>query len=85
MTNKLRTYNNEVLGNTYVLTSQIEAHIDALVEANPNLEKISDLPDSLVPTNTLYSIVLCYNLMYNILVASHLKEDGYPKQTTTIH
>lgn len=85
MTEKLRTYNHKALADTFVTVSQIEAHIDALLAANPNITKASDLPDSLVPTNTLYSIVLCYSVMYNILAASHLKEDGYPKQTTTIH
>jgi hypothetical protein len=82
---KLRTYDNKTLADIFVTASQIEATITKLLSNKEKIKGVTDLPDSLVPTGTLYELVLCYNALYTILSAEHLKEDAQHNSNNTIH
>lgn len=79
---KFRAYESKTLADTFVIVAQLEAQIEQLVEAG---NKIEDLPSSLIPTDRLYTILLCYGAMYNMLTAEHLLQDGAAKQTKSYH
>lgn len=84
MTTKLRVYDSKTLADNYAIATQFEHRLEQLVESN-NLEGISQLPDSVIPSSTLYALVLCYNVMYNILCEDQLIKDGHTKTSNIIH
>ena len=83
MTKKIATYNSEVISKHYIELLQIKHHIDETVQNS----KISyaDLPASIIPTETLYMVAVCYDLMYNSLLNYQLIKSGNMKQTNTLH
>jgi hypothetical protein len=82
---KVRVWDSKLLNDTFVTTTQIKAHIETLIQqvmTNP----LAELPHSMVPTQTLYEIVLCNDLMYNLLLDKELIETGNKKtDRTKIH
>lgn len=82
---KLRTYDSKALADVFVVSSQIEGTIARLLSSAEKIKSAHELPNSLIPTGTLYELVLCYNALYNILSAEHLKEDAQHKLTNTLH
>ena len=84
MTKKFRVYDTKVIVDTYAKTAQIEQTIADLLESNKEMG-VSELPISTVPTSTLYAIVVCYNIMFNMLEENHLVKDGHIKPSATIH
>lgn len=79
----LRTYNTKVLADTYNTTAQMQANIEKLLVDD---KTIMDLPNSLVPTDTLYAIVLCYDAMYKLLLDYDLVKTGNNKHSSsTLH
>lgn len=84
MTTKLRVYDSKTLADNYAIATQFEHRLEQLVESN-NLEGISQLPDSVIPSSTLYALVICYNVMYNILCEDQLIKDGHTKPSNIIH
>ena len=81
---KFRAYNSKLIADTYAITQQFQAKIEELVKANEGSD-VSDLPASVIPTDTLYAILLCYDVMYNTLCTEHLIKDAHIKPTGTIH
>lgn len=79
---KLRSYDSKVLADTFALAAQIESNIDEMLKEDITP---SDLPTSMLPTNLLYNIVVCYNVMYNMITEAHLIKDGHIKPSATIH
>lgn len=63
----------------------MQAQIEYLVETNEEVKSAADLPPSMIPTNTLQAILVCYDVMFNILQEDHLIKDGHLKPSTTIH
>lgn len=82
---KLRSYNSKVLADVYAIVMQMQSQIDNIVEANPEISSISGLPPSVVPTQTLQAILVCYDVMFNLLVTDHLIKDGHIKPSGIIH
>lgn len=82
--NKLRAYDSKLLADNYALASQFEYKLEQLVKSN-ELQSVAQLPDSVIPSATLYSLIICYNVMYNLLCADHLIKDGHTKPLNTIH
>lgn len=81
-----RAYDAQVLTDTYNVLSQMQQKIEGLIATSENIKDSSDLPNSLVPTNTLYSIALCYTAIYELLLADHLIKNGHHKiSTKTLH
>lgn len=81
---KIRAYDSKVLADTFALAAQIESNIDGMLAEGKNA-KAEDLPTSILPTQLLYNIVICYGIMYNLMTESHLIKDGHTKPSTTIH
>lgn len=82
---KLRLWEADLVNSTYVVTEQFKEQIASLID---NLEQgytIKDLPPSMVPTETLFHMVVCYAYMYEALLDEHLIATGNKKQTKTIH
>ena len=48
-------------------------------------QELKNLPMSLVPTDVLYDLMMCYHAMYNKLLEESLVQNGYPKTSTTKH
>jgi hypothetical protein len=84
MTKKFRAYDTKVIVDTFSQTAQIEQTITNMLESGENVS-LSDLPISTLPTSTLYAIVVCYNIMFNMLEEAHLIQDGHVKPSATIH
>lgn len=82
---KLRSYNSKVLSDVFAIVMQMQQEIDHIVEANPEITSISELPPSVLPTQTLQAILVCYDVMFNLLVTDHLIKDGHTKPSGTIH
>lgn len=82
---KLRSYNSKTLSDVFAIVMQMQAQIDTLIETNEEVKSAADLPHSMVPTNTLQAILICYDVMFNLLQAEHLIKDGHLKPTNTIH
>lgn len=83
MTNKLRAFDQKVLADNYSEVSQILAKIDSLVEQNPEVD-VAELPNSLVPTDLLYRIAICYTILYDELVKYELIRHGNPAKTSKL-
>ena len=80
-----RAFDSKILAATYNTLAQMQDNIETIVR-NSEVDGPEDLPHSLVPTQTLYEIALCYDVMYNLLVDDHLIKSGNPKHSsTTIH
>lgn len=45
----------------------------------------SPLPESVIPTEILYDIAVCYEAMYNKLLDEELTVAGYHKSNSTYH
>jgi hypothetical protein len=82
---KLRSYNSKTLADIYAIVMQFQSQIEHLVNTNEDVKDASDLPKSVIPTETLYAITICYDVMFNLLMAEHLIKDGHIKPSNTIH
>lgn len=81
---KFRAYDSKVLADTYAITQQFQSKIEELIDENKDVT-ISELPFSLVPTDTFYAILLCYDVMYHALCTEHLIKDAHTKPSGIIH
>lgn len=77
----IRSYNSKALAQTFEQTAQIQATIEQTAKD----AETDEFPASLIPTQLLYDIVNCYNVMYNTLTEAHLIKDGHIKPSATIH
>lgn len=84
MSKKIRVWDSKLLSSTFVILEQMQAGIAQIVR-NTNATSLNDLPNSMIPTITLYEISLCYELMYNKLLEYDLLNTGNIKSTSTIH
>lgn len=84
MNRKLRVWDNKVLSDVYVLLGQMQSAIEQITK-NTAVQSLADLPNSMIPTQTLYEISLCYELMYSKLLEHDLLDTGNIKSTHTIH
>lgn len=82
MTQKLRVYDSKFLGDTYAIAAQMQAKIEKLLQ-NPDLS-LDRLPPSQIPTSTLYEILICFEVMFNMMYNEHLLKDKHLKPTATI-
>lgn len=67
---KFRIVDSQVLHTMYQEALQMQT----LIEESVGEKGPENLPESLVPTGTLYDLVSCFNAMYNILVERELVE-----------
>lgn len=84
MTNKLRTWDSKILSDTYVVLQQIQAGIEEIT-TKVGAQSLADLPNSMIPTENLYTITLCYEAMFDKLLEYDLLVTGNKKPSSTIH
>jgi hypothetical protein len=84
MQKKLRIWDSKFLADTYSIVAQMQAQLDSILE-NSDVQHFSDLPDSMIPSQTLYEISLCFELMYLKLLEYDLLNTGNKKHTTSLH
>lgn len=82
MQKKLRVWDNELLGQVYVTSQQMQVQIQQML-AQLTEQDLTDLPHSMVPTSTLYEILISNDLMYNMLIDNELIKSGNKKQDLT--
>lgn len=61
---------------------------DKIQKSNSDSDNNSDsgpMPMSIVPTEILYELAVCYQQMYTVLLDNSLIENGHPKTTFTQH
>lgn len=88
MSRKLRIWDSKAITDYLTITTQIREKIETLLVEVRNRGTeidIDQLPDSLVPTETLYNITLCYEAMFEILKDEDLIKSGNPKSTSNLH
>lgn len=82
---KLKVWDSNLITDTYVLLKQMQVHLEDLGE-KLGIQSLKDLPDSMIPTSSLYEITACYEIIYDKLVEYELLEVGGTKdQSKNIH
>lgn len=78
---KFRVWDSEALNKNLKTAIQIKAKIHEI--ALQNGLDIVNVPQSLVPTSTLYDLIVCYEAMYNKLLDYDLIKTGNHKTNKT--
>ncbi len=88
MTNpkRFRIWDSSLIADNYSTLVQMQYQIETLIAGNKEDIGPEDLPPSMVPTEVLYSVALCYEMMYDMLVKAELVDTGNAKpNNATIH
>lgn len=76
---KFRVWDNKLLFQTYQQSIQIKEKIEQLCGDEKNPE---DLPMSAVPTHVLYTVMACYEAMYDKLLEEELLQAGFSNKSS---
>jgi len=79
--------NSESLAIKDVLERVIElrCRIIEIFQSLPNVQRISDMPDSMIPTSMLMEILVTYEAMYEQLLTDTLIKSGNHRTDRKIH
>jgi hypothetical protein len=77
---KFRVWDNITLFQALEQTNQLITKIEELCGDDTGPK---DLPMSMIPTDILYNIAVCYEAMYDKLLDEDLLVAGYPKSNST--
>lgn len=80
---KFKTWDSEILLDAVKISIQIRTKIEELCVKTHSMP--DDLPNSLIPTHDLYSLVCAYEAAYNSLVEKDLVSSGNLKTQKNIH
>jgi hypothetical protein len=80
---KFNTWDSEVLTDAIKISIQIRTKIEEMCIRT--LTNPDDLPNSLIPTSNLYSLVCAYEAAYNALLDKDLVKSGNPTTNKKIH
>lgn len=80
---KFRVWDSKLLEEIARLSLQLKHKIEEIAVQNKATPE--ELPDSLLPTERLYMLVLAYTAAYDRLVEYDLLHSGNPKQTKNTH
>lgn len=81
---KIKVWNSKTLADNYVILEQMQAAIEQIAK-QVSANSLADLPNSMIPTETLFEICICYELMYTKLLEHDLLTTGNIKQSSTLH
>ena len=81
---KIRAYESAVLADNYNILSQMLEKLNAAIE-DSDLSKLKNTPPSVVPTETIYNIAVCYSVMYDALVQHELLNLGQNHKSKSTH
>jgi hypothetical protein len=84
MTKKLRAYDSRILAEHYVILEQMLSKL-TLAMKESEVDDLTRMPHSVIPTETLYNIAVCYAVMYEQLVEQSLLDNGHAKPSNKIH
>ncbi len=84
MAKALRAYDSKVLLDHYLILAQMLEKIVVAMKA-AETEDLNSMPASVIPTETLYNISVCYQVMYDELEKSSLLSNGHAKPLNTLH
>ena len=79
---KFRVWDNRLIYETLQKTTQIANTVEAKCVEGVTPQ---DLPQSIVPTDILYDLCMCYQALYDKLETEELLQSGYPKGRPTTH
>lgn len=79
---KFRFWDNKLLFQTLEKAIQVKDNIEQKCGTTLIPEQ---LPMSIIPTNVLYDIAICYEAMYDKLLEEELIVAGYTKSTKSYH
>lgn len=87
MTKPLKTSDSLVIKDVLERVIQMRVQITGIFQSVDAARTVSDLPDSMIPTDLLLQILVTYEAMYDRLVTDKLIKTGSPKpnSTKTIH
>lgn len=77
---KFRIWDNKTLFNTYLQAIQVKDKIEEL--CNENQTPVAMLPDSVIETATLYTILSSYEAMYDKLLEEDLISSGFSSKSS---
>jgi hypothetical protein len=80
---KFRTWDSEILLDAVKVSLQIRTKIEELCIKTHSMPDA--LPNSLIPTENLYTLVCAYEAAYNSLIENDLLKSGNPKTQNNIH
>jgi hypothetical protein len=80
---KFRTWDSEILADAVKISLQIRTKIEEMCITNRTPPY--GLPNSLIPTDNLYSLVCAYEAAYNALIENDLLKSGNLKTDKNIH
>lgn len=76
---KFRVWDNKLLFQTYQQSIQIKEKIEQICGDDKNPE---DLPHSAIPTDVLYTVMACYEAMYDKLLEEDLLQAGFSSKSS---
>lgn len=71
MSEKFRVHDSKILADQYTVAKQFMQNIHDMLQAS-DITDIADLPDSVVPTNVLLNLCICYSTIYDKLIEHQL-------------
>ena len=80
---KFKTWDSEILSDAVKISIQIRSKIEELCVKTHSMP--DGLPNSLIPTDNLYSLVCAYEAAYNSLLENDLVKSGNLKTQKNIH
>ena len=80
---KFRTWDSQILSDAVKISLQIRTKIEEMCIATRSPP--DGLPNSLIPTDNLYSLVCAYEAAYNALIENDLIKTGNLKTDKNIH
>ena len=80
---KFKTWDSEILLDAVKVSLQIRSKIEELCIKTHTLP--DGLPNSLIPTDNLYTLVCAYEAAYNALIENDLVKSGNLKTQKNIH
>jgi len=80
---KIRIWEDALVGAALKHCVQIQENIEHLADTSQT--QPHEMPGSLVPTDVLYNLATCYQLLYGILLKQDLIETGNAKIPKNFH
>jgi hypothetical protein len=80
---KFKTWDSEILADAVKISLQIRTKIEEMCIATRGPP--DSLPNSLIPTDNLYSLVCAYEAAYNALIENDLIKSGNLKTDKNLH
>ena len=85
MTTAIKNQDSYPLKDTLEKLLQIRASILHIYKNTESAVKVTDLPDSMIPTAMLLDITVCYEVMYDKLIEDGLLKTGNHKANKNLH